>query len=315
MANPSSDILVRHWTIPGHVLKKDFGIKYKRYKHQRPIDDNHVRFLRSEFIKTGSKFKSVVGQFVLARTKEEVASDSKYSVLDGNHRWNALLGIADNDSFLDNTFQCLIYDKIDYKMQRELFRNINLGKPMSGMYYSDGYLKSIAASNVKTLKLRFPNMITNDPNKLWMCSYNQSKIEKMFTLENMEILKITDLTSKSVADLITELNKKIFISIDSRLSANDWWHSIDGIDLIPEEEWDDLLELYKKINEHGNVRKPYGLEKTMKYAVEKFIKYKKNNCRADIPCFLPLVWRTNLVNIISKYSEEYDKEDEDIEED
>jgi hypothetical protein len=303
-------INVSHITISGHKLKRSFGTKYKRYRYQRPIDQNHVLFLRSEFIKEGNKFKTVVGQFVLARTQDETVSNSKYSVLDGNHRWNAILGITDEDPFLDNTFQCLIYDNINYKMQRELFRNINSGKPMCGMYYDDDYLNKTAKSTIKKLKIYFPGMITNDTNKLWMCSYNQKDIEDIFTRENMNTLGLTDLRVKSIVSIMIELNKKILISLTYRIHELNWLHDIEKFLLITNTEWISLLELYKNINCHNNVRNIKGLKKTIKYIIETFIKHKRRVNTSDIPCFLPLIWKTDLMDIILNY----DKYDELIEE-
>lgn len=297
-------MLSKQGVITGHDLKRTFGTKCKLFKFQRPRDSTHIDALCQAFIEQKDSLTHVVGQFIFARTKEETEEDSAYSVLDGTHRWHALIQLSDDEPILNCMFSYIAYENASMDMQKQIFRIVNSGLPLSGMYYDEQYLRKMSRMTMRKLKEYYPRMFTDEPYILWNCTYSESLIEELFTVETMELLKINNLTSASITDLLVDLNHKIVHSCNTIIGSDDWYKSEDQLNQLTHQNWDDMFDWYRYVTSHKQARSSRGLEKILKHAARQYMCVKGRKAlqkRKPEPFLLTLVAKSCLIDLLQHF--------------
>lgn len=263
----------------------DIFIKCRKYKHQRPIDINHVNKLKENILSEYELWDVLIGEIILAKNIN--SKNTLWDILDGQHRFEVLRQFDKDHPIMNCKVKIRMYN-LDEKQKRQLFRTINYGKPMCGMYYDNNYIEKVKELTISSLKKHYGNYIIIDNEKeydhghYWK-SLTTKQIDELITKKNIEELGLTNLNGANFRDLIIELNQKMIDMFDKIFNNNDKWKSKSKyVDRIPDDDMVRLLDFIKECRFYKKLKSVYPLKITLR----EIVKMKKKN---RDPFIIPLV--------------------------
>lgn len=312
-----SKLIARDKLIKVSVFKKNFEGRYVLFPFQRPLIRSHIDKLKADFINQGDKYPIIVGNFTLARSVEDTKTNGPYTVLDGNHRWHAFHDIPDTNPIMNCAVQCLIYENASIVEQKRIFRLINSGEKMCGMYYDDSYLTRMCLSTIKSLERKFPESIIDTNNNGLGLYYPIKQIKDIFTMSNMEKLGVKNLSPKSITSKFCNLNVKVFNILNRFIDIDDWWTSKKNYIQIEESSFIEIMNWYNYVTGRS-LKSTTNIKRVIYHAIDQFVlnrrNTKKNKNMETIPLFTTLLAHNTLISLLCHFdnmNEQYFIDDND----
>lgn len=203
-------------------IKKMYGSKIIRYRHQRPIVNQHILEIKNYIESSYNKKEFYLPPIVLVPNNND-----QYEIIDGLHRCVAIAEKINENHPCMNITTLVLYKDIlaDSTAAMKLFMNINKARPMPCLYFEDDYIEKIYNNTVAKLKKMYGVDIINDTDKFIMTSkLNTNKLNSIINNQYIESLIINDkiigLDNNEIFKLIRNSNNAAINYINVHMEIN-----------------------------------------------------------------------------------------------
>lgn len=272
-------------------IKNMYGSKIIRYRHQRPIVNEHILDIKEYIEEFYDKKEFYLPPIVLVANNND-----QYEIIDGLHRCVSIAEKINEKHPCMNTYIYIIYKDIMAESTDaiKLFMNINKARPMPRLYFEPDYINKIYSDTVRSLDIIYDDIIINSNRNIISSKINKYKLDEIINAENIEKLiingDITGLDNNEIFKLIRKCNDYAIDDINRymNLSVFDNFDSLNNTNKIKLVDFiNTIIHMYNKtinINAERNNLKASTILPIISSIIERwnYVKSKRINIKKNI---------------------------------